>query len=267
MSSAIVPIRQSSHASKAWRPNQDFGFAASSAVVPIAGDEVARVATEYALAFLDGEVPQLVALLGLRPDQSLYVGPAGRWLGDYVPAIFRGFPFKLMATDGDQFALGYDEASGLLVTPGEGEPFFTSDGEPAERIQQILRFLVALNRGIEGTKAAAQSLKQAGLLETWPLKLQGDGTDQNINGLLRVNEAALADLDAQAFANLRGGGALALAYAQLISMVNISKLGRLAQAHVQHALATEKQRENVKSMFSGDVEDEQIDWDAVLKTN
>lgn len=265
MTEAIRPIRQATHAALTWRPSQNYKFAATSLIAPVAGEELAHVATQYALAFVAGEQPTLVSLLGLRQGQNLFVGPEGQWLVNYVPAVLRGYPFKLIPADAGQFALGYDEGSGLIAGEGEGEAFFNPEGQPTERIQQILQFLIGVHRGIEGLNRASAKLAEHGLLEAWPLKVRDGEEERPVNGLLRVNEAKLGQLEDAAFLDLRTSGALPVAYAQLLSMINMTNLAKLAQLHAQHEVMNKKREEEIKSMFVPAQAEDEIDWEAMLK--
>jgi hypothetical protein len=264
MTETITPLRAATHSDRSWRPSSGYGFAASSIIAPIAGEELAHAATQFALAFLEGEHPALVTLLGLRPQQNLYVGPDGQWLGQYVPAVLRGYPFKLMPAENNQFALGYDEGSGLLAGAGEGEAFFDAEGRPTERIQQILQFLIGVHKGVEAIGRAGAKLASHGLLEPWPLKVRDGDTEIPVNGLFRVNEAKLGAIDDAAFLELRSGGVLAVAYAQLLSMTNMGNLGKLAQLHAQHAAVSAKREAEIESMFQPIQAEDEIDWDAML---
>lgn len=260
----IHPLRLSTHANQDWTPSTRYSFAADTLVVPLAMDELSTAAVKLPLGFTTGEKPTLVALTGLRPKQNLFIGPDGRWLGDYVPAVLRGYPFKLLPATGDQYALGFDHASGLLSDAGQGEAFF-QDGKPTERIQQILNFLIRLNKGLERSAAAAATLQSHGVLEPWPLKVKDGDTEIPVQGLLRVSEEKLARLDDTAFLALRKGGVLALAYAQLFSMANIETLGKLARLHAHHAREASKHQQDIKSMFVPPQAEDEIDWDAMLK--
>jgi len=63
--------------------------------------------------------------------------------------------------------------------------------------------------------------------------VQGDTVEQAVEGLFRIDEAALNQLPADAFMELRDSGALVLAYCQLLSMQHLPVLGQLAQLHAQ----------------------------------
>lgn len=60
-----------------------------------------------------------------------------------------------------------------------------------------------------------------------------DQGERKLEGLFRVNEAALNALDNEAFLSVRKSGALPVAYAQLLSMQQLRVLGELAQARAQ----------------------------------
>lgn len=261
------PLRFSTHANMAWKPSTNYKFASGTPLIPISADELSQAAVNMPLGFslTAQDVPSLVAIAGLRPEQNLFVGPEGQWAGFYVPAVLRGYPFKLIAAAEGQFALGYDHGSGLLTELGDGEAFFTPEGQPTERVQQILGFLIRLNSGLQRSTSAAALLYKHGLLEPWPIKISNGDDQIPVEGLLRLNEEKLLSLDDASFLSLRVGGALVIAYTQLISMTNIDVLGKLARLHVQHAAMTEKQQEEIKSMFVPTHAEDEIDWDAMLK--
>lgn len=259
MTDTVVPIQPASFSSRGWKPFLDYRFAAGDAIIPISTEEISRVTVIFPLAFTAGDTPVPVAVMGLQPGQNLFVAGNGQWVATYVPAAFRGYPFKLLRVGEEQFALGYDEASGLLVDAGDGEPFFGPDNKPTERVNETLQFLVKVNRGQQVAGALAGKLAAAGVLEPWPLTIRNGEQEIPVNGLLRINEKALGELDDAAFLELRQSGALALAYAQLFSMANISGLARLAQLQADQAHAA-------KALLEQPGRDQStIDIDAILR--
>ncbi|SFV26764.1 SapC protein [Devosia crocina] len=263
--SDIQPLRHSVHGSKRWLANADYRFAADVLMVPVALEELAAASVSLPLAFAKGPTTSLIALTGLQQGKNVFVGPDGRWLGDYMPAVLRGFPFKLLPATEGKWALGFDHASGLIASGVEGEAFFTSEGKPTDAVQKTFNFLIRINSGLEQATKAVAMLSQHELLEPWPLKLKDGDIEIPVAGLLRVSETKLAALDAETFASLRSDGVLALAYAQLLSMANIDKLGKLARLQAHHAAQHALQADQVKSMFSADKHEDEIDWDAMLK--
>jgi hypothetical protein len=90
------------------------------------------------------------------------------------------------------------------------------------------------------------------VIEKWPLKIkQQKGQEPvQVNGLYRISEQALNELDAESFAGLRKNGALALAYSQLFSMNQIDQLVQWAKFHAQQAQA--QQEPDIEQLFGND---------------
>lgn len=266
MSSTIELIRHDAHGNKGWKRFQGYQFALGTTVVQLSAPEVAKAAVSMPLAFMEvKENFSLVAVCGLNAQQNLFIAPDGRWVGAHVPAVFRGYPFKLARTGaGDDLSLCIDTASGLLVERDKGEPFYNEDGTPSEAVRKVMEFLIQTTGGQEAVNRAATALSQHGVLEPWPIKISDGEQERDVNGLLRVNERAFNALGDEAFLALRKVGGLQVAYAQLLSSGNINILGRLAQTHQaireKHALSEAKQ----KSLFQATSADEGIDWGSIF---
>lgn len=228
---ALTPITPSRHAARRWRRNDSYAFAAVRAVVPLVGAELARAIVTFPVALIregEGFVP--AAVLGLEPNRNLLVAEDGRWLGGYVPAALRAYPFALGRVEEGQQLLCIDEASGLITDGPGGERFFDDDGKPAEAVRQVMDFLTQVEQNRAATAAACAALQAKNLIEPWPITLTTEQGERKIEGLFRANEAALNAMDDEAFLTLRKTGALPLAYAQLLSMQQLAVLGRFAQA-------------------------------------
>ena len=90
----------------------DHGFAAQTNSVPIAMEEVPDAALFYPCVFIEREgTHAMTALLGLRAQHNLFVGPDRQWVADtYVPAHVRRYPFALAETPTpDNFLICLDE--------------------------------------------------------------------------------------------------------------------------------------------------------------
>ena len=129
-----------------------------------------------------------------------------------------------------------DEDSGLVVdSNGTGEGFFSGDGKLSQSLSALVEFLRQVEGSRVATELAMASLVEAGLIESWPLELEVDGKKTAINGLLRVNEQALTRLDDEAFLKLRKTSALNLAYAQIMSMGQVTRFHQFMQLRQQLA--------------------------------
>ncbi len=230
--SAVTPQR---FAGKAWKRQSGYTFAAQASILPIAMTELAKLVPVLPLILVKTESGfQLVAITALQPGMNLFVAPDGRWLGDYVPATLRDYPFRLVKPkDRKDSILCFDEDSGLLVEAGQGEAFFDEAGTPSQAVKDTLDSLSQMERNRLVTQTAVDALQAAGLIQLWPLKVQQGDEVVAREGLYRINETALNALDAATLHGLRNKGALALAYAQLLSMNQLSVLKKLSLAQAQ----------------------------------
>lgn len=256
-----IAVSRTRHAEMHWQPRDGYRFAANQQIIPILSAELPRLLAHYALGFIQqGEGYQPVALLGLAGDRNLYLNHDGRWLANYVPSLLRGYPFSMTRAGSGQHVLCI--ARDNLVETGQAEPLFDAEGNLVERVQQTLSFLKHCEKNRQATRAASRALGEAGLIEPWPLTLER-GEDQpplTVQGLFRINESVLNQLEAEAFAALREYGALPLAYAQLLSMSQLTQLAERARYHArQHA--AHPVAENLDSLFNSDDDDVIFDFD------
>jgi hypothetical protein len=228
----IVRVDHEHHGGKRWRHPSGYGFAGAETVAPLAAAEFAEALSSLPIGFIvrSGHyVP--VALLGLEKGTNLFVGPAGQWFGHYVPASLRGHPFSLVHAEGnEQPTLCVDEDSGLIVDEdGENtEKFFEADGMPAAATIKVTEFLRQLEREYTTTNRAVAALAEAGVIMPWPLTVPVGNRQIVVNGLHRVDEAALNALDDGKFLELRKGSALVIAYWQIASIIQVNLLARLS---------------------------------------
>ncbi|MBS9721296.1 SapC family protein [Tianweitania sp. BSSL-BM11] len=267
MTADFHPISRERHSAKKWLAARDLGFAADRHLVPLVSAEIGHAARALPLAFVkSGNITTLVAVLGLTPGHNLMVGPNNRWLALYTPALLRSHPFRLAKTEADKFVLCVDEASGLVIDSAVGEagsPFFDAQGEIAPETAKMMEFVSTLQQAEQPTAKAVQAIEAAGLLEPWPITT-GEGAEAaQVQGLLRINEAALNALDANALHQLRQSGGLPIAYAQLISAGNLPMLSGLLMASRKAQAARMTVPE--KSFLNEEDGSLKIDWNTFLK--
>lgn len=248
-----IALSKTQHAKHSYLPRQGYTFAVNQAVAPVLLAELPKLLPHYALGFIQQETGyQAVALLSLDGQNNLYLHSDGRWLGSYVPASLRGYPFTLANTEEGQKALCVEQAH---LSEEQGEPLFDEEGNLAPTVQRTVEFLNQCEQNRELTQRSVNALVEAGVIEQWPLKLErGEGQAPiSVNGLFRVDEKALNALEGEAYARLRGGP-MALAHAQLFSVSQLSQLSERAKFHAQHA--TQEVPENLDSVLDGGDDDE-----------
>lgn len=263
-----VPLNRQRHQHKYWRPRQDYRHSSGQSLVPVFLGELGQLMSEYALAFTDHEGRYAaIAVLGLGQEEHFYLGPNGQWLGDYVPARLRTHPFQLLRAGEGKHALCIDSMH--VSEDASFESMFDDNGDMSASIQEVLGFLQHVEQQDQVTRRACEQLTEKNLIEPWPLTLANEKSKavehgnkaekQTIQGLYRINESALNTLSSDALAELRQSGALALAYAQLLSVPRIQQLAKRAKwqtrllSHVQQSgalAAGNKQKDMPNELFS-----------------
>jgi hypothetical protein len=232
----LAAITLERHAKKVWKHVTDYAFAAEQTVVPLVGAERAKAALAMPTGFIKLDAGyQLVAITSLQPGTNLYVAPDGKWLGAYLPAALRGYPFQLAQQEGaEEYILCINEASGLVVEDTEdGNAFFDDQDRPTQKIKDTLNFLTQIKASRDATEVAVNALADAGLITPWEINLKQGEKVVPVEGLFRVDEAGLNKIDDKDFLTLRKAGGLALAYAQLLSMSQLAVLERLGELQGQ----------------------------------
>jgi len=250
---SLVPINRDGHAGKAWLRYTSYRFAAKRALIPLVTAELTKAALAMPLAFVeDRGLLHVVAVASLDPERNLFVGADGRWLGGYIPAALRGYPFALLRPEGAQRpVLCVDEDSGLVVDAGApgAELFFDGEGRPAPALQSVIDFLGQLEANRAATREGLVAIEEAGVLTPWSLQVDTPTGLRSVTGLQRVDEARLNALDDQTFLRLRSAGSLVIAYAQLLSVEQLQVFETLTQLQAQISKVHEQQQAAFDSSF------------------
>jgi hypothetical protein len=234
----FIPISSEQHAASKWRRFSDYRFAIGEAAAPIVAAEMAKAVLALPLVFIgEKDKFELSALLSVTPGQNMLVAPDGRWLGPFIPSSLRSYPFRLATPQGsEQSILCIEEGCVVSIdNPLPGEAFFGADGKPSAALQQALDFLTSVERNRIVTSLAVSSLAQAGLIKPWPIVIKSEQGDRPVNGLNCIDEAALNALPNDGFLKLRATGALAIAFAQLLSMGQLHVFEHLGKIQSQLA--------------------------------
>lgn len=228
-------LSKKTHAGQRLKGHTNFAFANGDALAPLVQQELATACMELPIAFVQiGETLAPMAIQGFEPGQNMRVAPNGQWLGKYIPALYRGYPFALLPDQNGQLALCFDGDS-QLIGEAEGEAMFDAEGQPSQIIQNVLSFLHQIEQNRQLTQRLCQSLADHKVLQPWPITVQTeDGVEKTIQGLQRVNEAALNQLGSSALQALQRSGALAMAYMQLLSMRHISTIANLSRGQAKY---------------------------------
>lgn len=247
-----IAVSRTEHANTYFWPRQGYAFAAKDQVVPVLIAELTKLLPHYALGFIQrGDSYQPVALTGLGGERNLYLNADGRWLASYVPSVLRGYPFALANAESGPQVLAIEQGS--ITDDESAQRLFNEEGQLTSGAQQTVDFLTECEKNRQLTSMACQALSQAGVIEAWPLQInRGEGQEPlKVQGLYRINEQALNQLDAETFSKLRSYGASALAYAQLFSMGQLSQLTERAEFHAKEQAAQQSAKSLDGLMGSG----------------
>ncbi len=220
-------ISKERHAGKTWQRPPNYAFAAKDAVAPLVAHELPRAMASMGLGFIESSgVYTLVAVQGLRQGQNKFVSRDGRWVGDYIPATYRTYPFRLGRNPDGIDILCIDETAAQVSENRNGEAFFLLDGTPAPALTQAFQLLVELEKDRLKTQKACDALARHDLLEPWLLRANDGDKVLEAAGLFRVAEAKLYALDPAALAEVRDNSGLMIAFAQLFSMHQVHMMGK-----------------------------------------
>lgn len=221
-----VVLNRDLHRSKKVAPAQSLAFAKNANAVHIVGAEFGDASKEYAVVFspqADGLISPVV-VLGFRNNENLMLGGDGKWLGKYLPAFIRRYPFVLADMDGDQKSVCIDQAySGFNDT--DGEPLFDADGTNTAFFQNSLDFLNQYQSENLRTAQFCKRLQDSGMLVQMNAKADlYDGSSFSLNGLLIVDEKKMLALGDREALELFRAGELSWIYAHLLSLGNLNGL-------------------------------------------
>jgi len=232
------PINATRCKNHGWRPNKSYLFAEQDSIVPIVADEVPHVLAQLPMAFRkmsDKGGYELAAVLSLEKNLNLLVHPDGTWMGSYIPAVYRAYPFRSVAEkDTGRMVLCFDMDSGLYrEEPGpEDRLFYDEKGQMAPAFSRVADFMEKYENQRRVTLHIAGVLAQQGLIVPWEIKVQDqNGNPLPVKGLNKIDEKALRELPAEKLDTLRKAGALPVAYAQLFSQHRMSNIAKLYNIH------------------------------------
>ena len=227
MYKSLVPVNKARHEGKKIKQVQGFGFAADFHIASIMVHEFARASSLYPVVFLEDKEQDSfrpVVLMGMDAGENLFVGADGKWQASYVPAIIRRYPFALAsAGEEGKFTVCIDEGSDL-ISDTEGLPLFNEQGEPAEALENVKRYLGELQQMDAFTNEFCKYMVAHNMLTPLNMRVQQADQVKNINGCYVINEERLNGLSVDGFMELRDKRYLPAVYAHLLSLAQIERL-------------------------------------------
>ncbi|MEI8032178.1 MAG: SapC family protein [Chlorobiaceae bacterium] len=221
-----VPLNSEAHATLTLSPNPEgYSFASKAWTILLAAPEFYDAVRQFPVIFTVSPDERIfpVALMGLEEDENLFIDDKGNWLGQYIPAYIRRYPF--ITTDGSegQMTVCIDEEFEGFNLEG-GIPLF-EEGEPTEKTKEIQAFLQDYNLIMDQTAQFGALLKEKELLRQIDAQANlRDGRTYALKGMLVVDEEKLAKLSDTDVLTLFRNGAMPMIHAHLLSLRNLNTL-------------------------------------------
>ncbi len=222
-----VPLTRERYRDWSIETDADYAFARNALCVPLTTVEFSKAAAELPIVFLDHEGSMRpVALLGLEDAQNLHVSESGAWVGRYIPAYVRRYPF-IFAThdDGKTFTLCVDERFPGLNQEGKGERLFSDEGGNSPYLEQVLTFLKEYEVQYRITGEFCRQVTELEVLEPMQASVSlASGATMGVGGFHLVKRERVSDLDGEVLSRLARRSVLELLYLHLFSLENFSRL-------------------------------------------
>lgn len=216
-----VPVNAQRHRDWSVKTGESYGFAAEVNSVPVTAIEFAQAAAEYPIVFAgSGDAVLPAVILGVRENENLFVGPDGKWLGKYIPAFVRRYPFVFSQdAEGKTFTLHIDETFSGCNQAGRGERLFDADGTQTQYLGTVLGFLQEYQGRFMRTQAYCRRLQELNLLQ--PMQAQftlNTGEQRSLAGFMVIDRARLKALPADVVADMLSKDELECSFLHLASL-------------------------------------------------
>ena len=193
----VAPLSKERHSDTFLETGTGYDFAREMSFVPAVVIEFSDLVSDYTFAFIEkGSDPNnyfveevgVVALLGLKEKENLYIKADGSWAADYVPAMLRQYPFAAMiGKEGgeERRILCIAEDCPGINTSGKGVPLFGEDGEISEFAVRAQKLVSGAASGGLQSEAFCKRLKELELLSPIKAVLKNEtGEERRISGIL-----------------------------------------------------------------------------------
>ena len=226
-----VPLDPATHGAHRVSALSDFSITRDLHAVFITATEFPQAGLEFPLLFVaTGQrngagraVMSTIALLGLAEGENLQL-EGERWVGRYIPAYIRRYPFASASTPGpgglkvlvDDTWPGFSESA--------AEPLFDG-GRPAPALSRAMEFLNRFELEAERTRAFCDRVVALDVLKEMKAEATLPGGESiSVDGFHAIDEDRLRALPDATVLELYRTGMLALMQVHLLSLANIRHL-------------------------------------------
>jgi len=229
----VVALSEKGHAGWRIKPEANYEFAKNTNAVLVTAVEFSLLAQEYPLVFINrddaGKSIQPVAVLGLKPEQNLFLDDKAGWDAQYIPAYVRRYPFILAgdaASSDTTYTVCIDE-SFTGFNRQQGVALFTAEGKHSAHLEQVITFLKDFQSQSKITEQFCSHLMKLDLLEPMQANIASvDGEKFSVAGFMVISRERLKARKPLELAQLVKTDEMGLIYQHLASLDNFKKLTR-----------------------------------------
>jgi hypothetical protein len=208
-------------------------------IVPVIGNELSDLVLDFPVCLMKNKETgkfSLNALMGLEPGENLYL-QGEHWAASHLPLHMRRQPFLLAFTNEEKQTTEDNEAHIAIdmdnkrVNESQGQAIFNEDGSKTPYLEDIMRVLEMLAKGIESTEAFISILVEHDLIESTQLNITfANGEKQSLQGIYALSTDKLDDLKGEVVAELHSRGFLQACYLMVASMGQVAKMIKMKNA-------------------------------------
>ncbi|WP_299073187.1 SapC family protein [uncultured Paraglaciecola sp.] len=227
----MIPLDPVKHKNLRINVDRNYSHVSHQNMTALLASEFLQASTNFPIVFVkqpDTGKFKSVALLGLDSEENV-VFANNKIHSNYIPINIRRYPFAAGAKNAkeDEMILCIDENSRLL-NEKEGVEIFDENGKPSAATNQVTTMLTDILAKDAATDIFIEFLVENDLLQAAEVKLTlGEEGERKLNGLYKVDEEALNELDDDEVLTLYKRKYFPAIYAHLASLSQFQRLLQL----------------------------------------
>ena len=206
MNADYIALNAEAHKHKKVKEVANYAHAKEFHLAAITLDEFAMAACNYPIVFVRNQDQSIsaMALLGLAPQQNLFINKDLQWTVPYVPAIVRRYPFNFARVNdqSEEMALCVNNTDGIL-NDESGLALFDENGQPSAHLTKVQKFLSHVHNMQQHSSTLFEILDNEGLLTEKAIEYQDNGEGKSIGGFMIVDYKKLKALSDEKYLKLR----------------------------------------------------------------
>lgn len=224
----LVPLRSDIHKELKAVQGSNFGFAAKVNAIPIVIDEFESVARHYPIVFAASNPGVVLAVLGIRDGQNLFVAEDGSWQeGAYIPAYIRRYPFFVAKIDEESAPILCVDDTSSLLSP-EGNLSLFENGKSSAHLNRIIGFTQSVQTQLDKTAEFVQAMEAEGLLTENQAVFKRNGqVSGSVTGFKTLDQEKFMKLKGTTLKKWLGKSWLQASILHMASMGNFERVRRL----------------------------------------